>query len=126
MDLAAFLTQLCAFPHTHHICGWIRSPWESAASLTHAFLVVPHSVATTLASGIRLRVQRKAEIEKVPENGLCGQQAVSWWRVALGGVSQGQTAGVQRTPAAAPSVAQSAYASVSHLWFLTTRPVHQS
>lgn len=41
---------------------------------------------------------------------------------------RGQTAGVPSTPAVAPSVsaAQSTYASISHLWFLTTEPVHQS
>lgn len=104
-------------------------PEESAASLTHAFLVVPHSVATTLASGIRLRVQRKAGIEKGFQRQWtvwpAGSELVA---SGSGRVSQGQTAGVPRTPAAAPSVseAQSAYASVSHLWFLTTEPVHQS
>ena len=41
---------------------------------------------------------------------------------------RGQTAGVPSTAAAAPSVseAQSAYAPMSHLCFLTTEPVHQS
>lgn len=81
---------------TPTICGWIQIPLRNLPSFTNTCISgCAYSVATTLASGIRLQGPRKAGIEKGFQRKMDCVASRQW--VGGGGsgrVSQGQTAGV--------------------------------